>query len=514
MLNRIFGHNTHTSLHLLGLSGVAFGIPLNKVVMSISMMFLILNLVLEADFKKYWGNITKNRVFHLILSFFLFSIVALLWTSNFEYAIHDFKAKLPLLVITTALVAKPLAKTKHLHLILIAFVSSTVLISMINFAMYQHWLGTRVYDDIRGMSIFTSHVRYALTVSFSIAILLYFLIEFKKYILAICILILWLTFYTYYSQVITGYLTLFGIIVVFLVYKLWNINRIVIGSILILFVGAITFAMFWLFNPVVINEQDYQDLPRQTAQGEYYTNHYSIVSPITEKPIYILVCEPELRRDWPLYSSLHFDSLDIKGQPVKSTIIRYLSSKDYTKDAEGLSKLTKKDIKSIENGDASYIKTGLMARMYGVKFQLLNEANPNNHSLLERLEYWKTGAKILSENFILGVGTGDTDDAFKLEYKKSNSLLTIENQRRSHNMFLSVFITLGIVGITIFILWHIQFIRLNLKRKNVLAISFIVVAILSFLIEDTLETQTGITFYALFLGLFLNESQSKDSVNS
>ena len=512
MLNRIFGHNTHTSLHLLGLSGVAAGIPLNKVVMSISMMFLILNLVLEADFKNYWGNIKRNRVFHFILLFFFFSLIALLWTSNFEYAIHDFKAKLPLLVLTTALVSKPLEKSKHLHLVLIAFVSSTILISLINFAMYQHWIGARIYDDIRGMSIFSSHVRYALTVSFSIAILLYFLFEFKKYILTICILILWLTFYTYYSQVITGYLTLFGVIVVFIVYKLWNTNRIVVSTILIVFIGVISFAMFWLFSPIEINEQDYKDLPRQTAQGEYYTNHYGIISPITEKPIYILVCEPELRRDWPLYSPLHFDSLDIKGQPVKSTIIRYLSSKDYPKDAEGLSKLTKKDIKSIENGEASYIKTGFMARMYGVKFQLINETNPNNHSLLERLEYWKTGVKILSENFLLGVGTGDTDDAFKLEYKNSDSLLTLENQRRSHNMFLSVFITLGIVGITIFILWHIQFIRLNLKRRNVLAISFIVLAILSFLIEDTLETQTGITFYALFLGLFLSEPQLKEQL--
>ena len=510
MLNRIFGHNTHTYLHLLGLSGVAFGIPLNKVVMSISMMFLILNLVLEADFKNYWSNIKQNRVFHIILLFFSFSLISLLWTSNFEYAIHDFKAKLPLLVITTALVAKPLEKTKHLHLILIAFLSSTFLISMINFTMYQHWIGNRIYDDIRGMSIFSSHVRYALTVSFSIGILLYFLVEFKKYIVTICLLILWLTFYTYYSQVITGYLTLFGIIVVFLVYKLWAKNRIVVGTILILFIGAFSFTMFWLFSSIEINEQDYKGLPRQTAQGEYYTNQYGIISPITEKPIYILVCEPELRRDWPLYSELHFDSLDIKGQPVKSTIIRYLSSKDYPKDAEGLSKLTKKDIKSIENGNASYINTGIMARVYGVKFQLINETDPNDHSLLERIEYWKTGIKILSENFILGVGVGDTDDAFKLEYKNSDSMLTIENQRRSHNMFLSVFITLGIVGIILFIFWHIQFIRMNLKRKNVLAISFIVVALLSFLIEDTLETQTGITFYALFLGLFISDPQLKE----
>ena len=34
MLNRFFGSNTHTYLHILGVSGIAAGLPLNKVVMS------------------------------------------------------------------------------------------------------------------------------------------------------------------------------------------------------------------------------------------------------------------------------------------------------------------------------------------------------------------------------------------------------------------------------------------------------------------------------------------------
>lgn len=502
MLNRFFGNNTHTSLHVLGLCGVAFGTPLNKVVMSISMMFLILNLLLEADFNTYWKNIKTNRVFHMILLFFLFSLIGLLWTSNFSYALHDFRVKLPLLVITTALTVKPVINRKHLNIILIAFITSTLLVSFINFGMYQNWLGHRVYDDIRGMSLFSSHVRYALTVSFSIGILMFFLFEHTKYWIPLLILIIWLSFYTYYSQVITGYITLCGVFAVFLVFKLWRKNRILISSIILTFIGVITFFLIWLFTPIHIDISDYKDLPRQTAKGEYYTNHYNVVSPITEKPIYILVCEPELRSDWPKYSKIHFDSLDLKGQPIKSTIIRYLSSKDFPKDAEGLSKLSTEDIRSIEKGEASYIKTGIMARVYGVKFQLNNVADPNNHSLLERIEFWKAGFRILSKNYILGVGTGDTNDAFLEAYKNSNTLLILENQKRSHNMYLSVFLTLGIIGFALFMMIQIRFIQLNIRKKDVLALSFIVIILLSFLIEDTLETQTGITFYSLFLGLF------------
>ena len=174
-----------------------------------------------------------------------------------------------------------------------------------------------------------------------------------------------------------------------------------------------------------------------------------------------------------------------------------------------MSELTPKDIQSIERGEASYINTGLMARLYGIKFQLNNEADPNNHSLLERFEYWKAGADILSDNYILGVGTGDTDDAFRSYYKKSSTLLTEENQHRSHNMYLTVFLTLGIVGISLFIALHVQFIQLSIQKKNILALAFVVVVLLSFLIEDTLETQTGVTFYALFFGLFFSPKNSK-----
>jgi hypothetical protein len=53
MLNRFFGAYTHTNLHVFGLAVLAFGLPLNKVVMSVSMMFLVLNVLIDADLNKY-----------------------------------------------------------------------------------------------------------------------------------------------------------------------------------------------------------------------------------------------------------------------------------------------------------------------------------------------------------------------------------------------------------------------------------------------------------------------------
>src|SRR5690606_3072077 len=127
----------------------------------------------------------------------------------------------------------------------------------------------------------------------------------------------------------------------------------------------------------------------------------------TKEPTNIYVCEFELQRDWPKYSSLPLDSLDLDGQPLKKTLIRYLSSKKLHKDANGLKQLSKKEIRNIEMGQASIYNTGIMARIYGIKHQINNIKSPNNHSILERLEYWKVGVSILKKNWLIGVGTGD-----------------------------------------------------------------------------------------------------------
>jgi hypothetical protein len=42
-----------------------------------------------------------------------------------------------------------------------------------------------------------------------------------------------------------------------------------------------------------------------------------------------------------------------------------------------------------------------------------------------------------------------------------------------------------------------------IQRKEFIGFAFIVIALGTFLIEDTLETQTGVTFFAFFYGLFL-----------
>ena len=196
MLNRKFGANTHNYLHVLGLSGLAFGLPLNKVVMSLSMMFLVMNLLLEGNFKTYWSHIKSNRGFLLIFSFFLLHVISMLWSTDMEYGIHDLKAKLPLFIVPLTLVAKPILDKKPLNIILFSFLASVTLTSFINFGAYNQWFGTMEFDDIRGMSLFSSHVRYGLLIVMAVGILIHLFVKKQIPFILLLPLFIWLNFYT------------------------------------------------------------------------------------------------------------------------------------------------------------------------------------------------------------------------------------------------------------------------------------------------------------------------------
>ncbi|MDG2464088.1 MAG: hypothetical protein P8M61_03295, partial [Crocinitomicaceae bacterium] len=85
MLERWFGPKIHHYLHLLGLMLVAFGLPFNKVLMSIGTILGVANILLEGRFKDYWNRIINNKPFIFLLGFFLMHLVALLWTENLDY---------------------------------------------------------------------------------------------------------------------------------------------------------------------------------------------------------------------------------------------------------------------------------------------------------------------------------------------------------------------------------------------------------------------------------------------
>jgi hypothetical protein len=241
-----------------------------------------------------------------------------------------------------------------------------------------------------------------------------------------------------------------------------------------------------------------------TKSGNPYTPLFNADGTVNKKPIFVNVCEPELNQEWSKRSTYSIDGLDDRKQTIRFTILRYMTSKKLNKDSAGVSHLTNQDIQNIEHGIGSIQESenGLLSRIDGIKFQLRHNENPNGHSLLQRIEFWRAGSEIIKNNWLLGVGTGDVQAAFTHQYTQSHSRLLPENRLRAHNSYLTSWISFGLFGFVLFVGMILYYLKRQLTEANMIGIMFILVAMSTFLIEDTLETQMGVSFFAFFYGLF------------
>lgn len=514
MLSKTIGLKAYRFILLVGYVGIAISLPLNKVALSISTLWLVFFTLLEADFLAYFQTLKKSSVAKVLISLFALYLLSFLWSKDLQYALHDLNIKLPFFFLPLVILVHKKSLNLNFHLVFICFLASVSFLALLNFAWYNQWIGAYVYDDIRGLSRFISHIRFSLMVSFAMAISIYFYRFYRannyKLRFLFLVLLVWLLYYTYYAQVLSGVLTTFAVLVYTAILEAKKQkNRVFTG---VLISVGISLAVFCCVLLVYLFKADkpkisLQNLPLNTLEGNPYFHDYKNQNYENGYPIYCFINTKELRREWNKRAEIPLDSLDQKGQQIHGTILRYMTSKGLTKDAPGVHKLTDEDIRNIEMGIPSilFLQNGLRRRFYALKYELTNRGNPNGHSILQRFEYWKTGAYIFKENILYGTGVGDIQEAFDQKYAETQTKLSKENQCRTHNQFLTFGISLGILGLVLFVLLLSLFVLQIQSDLAYLGFSFFLIFVLSCLVEDTLETQMGVIFSAFFLGIFFQK---------
>jgi hypothetical protein len=481
MLNRFLHPKSHYYIHFLALSLFVIGIVCSKAFMSMGIFLGLLNLILEADYKGIWINLKKYKVFWLIGILFIFHLLGVLWSTNSTEGIDDLRMKTSLVTVPLIVFAKA-NDSYYLKVKLIALLLITIcFVSIINVLTYFQLFGLREYTDMRQLSLFGSHIRFSLLIAFGLAISLYYFTLSKK--IGFLVIGSYLIFYTFLSQVLSGFIS---VIVVFTVYGIFKLsqNRFKLTA------WLVVLSVFL----VLISTAIYLAIPPKKNE--------------------LPVNEAQLIIDWKKASKIDYFGKDKKNQPVASTLIRYMHSKELPADSVGFRQLTSDDIKEIESGTADiYEKTpGLIGKLNEARFQIHCANNPNGSTILQRLEYWKIGLKLIQENFWFGVGTGDIKDEYKKKYQETNSLLLPENRLEAHNTFLTFFITFGIIGFLYFIYFLFFSVREFYKIKDFLGLTFILILTSSFFIEDTLETQMGITIFSFLFSLLFLENKSKEDL--
>lgn len=511
----------HFMIYCFGLAMLAVSLPLSVFFMSLSQFIIGGNWLLEGQFRKKFRILIKRKSILLIFSILLVHFLGLIYTKDFNYAFNDIRIKLPLLILPLIIGTSHQLSIRQFKIILLFFIASVTVGSLISTSVLLGFTNLTINDN-REISLFISHIRFSLLINIAIFLSGYFLFSPKhnKKVtekIIFTVIIIWLTAFLFLLQAFTGIAILLITGFILGIYLLIQQFR-VLGIRLKLFYIAVLVAIPLLVLSYItksvtkfysVEEVDFESLEKYTKKGNVYTHNIEKKQIENGNYIWLYVSEEELREEWNKISTLKYDGKDKKQQDIKYTLIRYLTSKGYRKDAEGVEMLTSKDINLIENGIASHIyksKYSIYPRIYQIIWEIdvyVKGGNPSGHSVTQRLEYLKTAKAIIKDNFFIGVGTGDLQIAFDEYYEKLNSQLTEKWRLRAHNQFVSFFVAFGFIGFLWIIFAMFYPVYIERKFKDYFFIMFLIIAILSMFNEDTLETQAGVTFFMFFYTLFL-----------
>lgn len=539
-------HSIKPTLYLSTLIFFVISLPLSLFTLSIASYLLVLFWITwDVDSKQIkscfstpfqWNNLLKAGKYCLMSSlkgvkkrtlmfyrnkpalvFSLLFFIRIIWlwnTKDVAYAQREIRVDLPLLFFPMLFSSFPKINGKQLRIIFLFYLAALLSSSLIS----TYILFDNNFSDIRQISPFIASIRLGLNLTFGIFIALWFVVkdDYFTRVQKIGFLILtgFFLMVLFFLESVTAFVILFIIGMIFLVCFIFLSKKIILKiSLGILFLLIPSLIYLFIQQKIIYyttpQKIDVSKLDRYSAKGNAYqfdTVYHGIEN---GKYIGLYLCLPELKEAWNQRSTLPFSGLDKKKQQISETLIRYLTSKNLRKDAEGVASLTEKDIKHIENGVANYnyiahpgINSRLMKMITGYEVYQ-KTGNPSGSSFIQRIVYIRASLNIIKNYFWTGVGTGDVKQAFYQEFRNMNSGLKDPFMHLAHNQFLEAFAAFGIIGFLLFVfaLFYPPLVRSN--QHDYFFILFYSIMILSMFSDNTLETPDGVYLFAFFSNLFL-----------
>ncbi|MGE0560294.1 MAG: O-antigen ligase family protein [Flavobacteriales bacterium] len=499
-------------LYIIGLSFIAIGLSLSKPLISIGQLILVLAWILKGNYTQRIKAFFNNKTALILILFFVISVLGLINTSNFNYAFTDVKRKAPFFVLPFVLFSFSL-KQEQLKLIFKLYLAGILASSFWSIFVKLGGLGITIIDD-RDLSRFNSHIRFGLEICIAIFGLGYYYFKEQsnktKIILVLCIL--WLTAFMLILHLYTGLLVFIVTTLILMLIYAFKIPNIKYKLMLLLFPILIVGSSGWYINKSInqfYNQNQPLEEKRHSPYGEIYNHNFENDDKENGYYVYRNNADEELEYAWNKVSKIHYRGKDLKGQPMSSTVIRFITSKGEYKNHKAVMNLTAKEIKAIEHGITninSLTTNAFERRINSTIWEFDNYKRGrdyNGHSTVMRWVYWKTAYAIFKEQFWFGVGTGDIQDAFNRQYEKEKSPLTEKFRLRAHNQFITAFTTYGIIGGLLFIVFLLYPLFILSLKNHFVYLAFILIMLLSMLTEDTLDTQVGITLFVFFNTLLI-----------
>lgn len=478
--------------------------PFSNVAMSVSSLWVLGAWILDMIFLRQKG---EKRVlnFWLLSSWFLIHIVGLIYTSDWGYAMHDLNAKLPLILFSVVLFTMSPIPRQWLKWVFLSHLVCVLLAGLLSLCFT--WQIQQIQGhDARDLSIFISHVRFGLMLAFSAAIA--FVLWTNKWAS------FWVSALLFFAiamvAVLMQNLTALALFIVLAAVFLFNwFKERGYKKSMFLAILAMVLLPFGLLYSTASYHYGWGGEPlncegTQCDESAYYYEG--------GHRVFCNMNQSELAEAWQKTQQQNlYTDVNERGGNLMSTLLRYMSSKGLCKNQDGLEKLSKDDILAIQKGVTNPTYYGkLHERLDHFYFEfdaLKSGANPSGKSWIQRLEYLRAGWGIVAKHHWVGVGTGDVKESFKQEYQQNGTQLADAYRLRAHNQYLTYWIAFGVFGFLLLLFTLLRFLTQGFTKKDVLLFSVVLICALSFLTEDTLETQAGVTFVAFWLSLLFVRSE-------
>lgn len=504
----------HHHVHLATVALALIALPWSEFLLSLAQILMLANWtwegIAQGDLRGRFERAITRPGSAVFLSFFGLHLLGLAWTTDLEWGLDLCRILLPVPVFGLVLAQMPRLQPSEWRNLLLLGAWSATTSTLACFALRHDVLALGNYRDL---SPFISHIRLSLMLCMTMAVFVHFRPRQPLFGAIQWAATGWCLWFLYLLSTLIAPLVL-AALALFLAWRTARQRplhvRVAIGAVLGMAALAVTLFIrdsiqrHYRADPGILDRLD-----RSSAGGEVY--YHDLRNPQLENGhyVWINVADKELERTWDRRSKLPFSGKDNLGQPLRATLIRYLASMGQRKDSTGVQALRPEDIRRIEQGITSVAEGrqgALQARIDQVlyEFEILRKGgDPSGHSVTMRLEFVRTGLGIAKAHLPFGVGTGDTQLAFNDAYRRNGSPLDARWRLRAHNEYLTLLISFGLPGFLwcLFSWWWPAW--RNRACSQPLFTAWAIIYLLSCFSEDTLETQMGATFFALYYALFV-----------
>lgn len=129
-----------------------------------------------------------------------------------------------------------------------------------------------------------------------------------------------------------------------------------------------------------------------------------------------------------------------------------------------------------------------------------SKISPDNSSSI-RFGVYKCVIETIKQNPIIGYGIGDVDGALQQCYAKTSKIL-VEGNYNSHNQYLGITLSNGIVGLLFFMLFLSYNVKKAIQFQDKLFLVVTIFYIVTMFFENILERQSGVIIFTFYICFF------------